>query len=96
MNTSEDALDRVAARERSHHRGRRFRRARHVLIKHARIFAVVNVALVAIWLGELVITDGEHPAWWVPITLGWGAGLLVHAGLVHRPWRRRWDRVRSA
>lgn len=93
MNVADDALDRVAARERSYHRGRHFRRARHKLTVHARIFAIVNVVLVAIWLVELAIGDGPHPAWWVSTTLGWGAGLAVHAALVYRPWRRRSGRT---
>lgn len=89
MNTSEDALDRVAARERSYHRGRHFRRARRTLVVHARVFAIVNAVLVGIWVGEIAFLDEPHTTWWLPVTLGWGAGLAVHAALVHRPWRRR-------
>ncbi|HEX9765941.1 MAG TPA: 2TM domain-containing protein [Nitriliruptorales bacterium] len=88
MTSSDDAFERVVARERSYARGKRFRHARRALLVHAYSFAIVNAILVASWIGELILTDGEHPAWWVPTTLGWGVGLVVHAALVYRPWRR--------
>lgn len=89
MTTSDDAFERVVARERSYTRGKRFRRARRALLVHVKAFLIVNAIFVAIWLGERILADGDHPAWWIPVTLGWGAGLAVHAALVYRPWRRR-------
>ena len=85
--SSSDAFDRVVDHERAHHRGRGLRRARRVLRVHVWIYLAVNVALIAAWAVERATFDGTHPAWWLPVTVGWGAGLLVHAAAVHRPWR---------
>lgn len=82
-----DAFDRVVEHERRHHAGRRGRRARRGLRVHAWVYLAVNLGLVAAWLTELATFDGGHPAWWLPTTVGWGVGLLVHALLVRRPAR---------
>jgi peptidoglycan/LPS O-acetylase OafA/YrhL len=80
-----DAFDRVVEHERRHHAGRRGRRARRSLRVHAWIYLAVNLGLVAAWLTELAVFDDRHPAWWLPTTVGWGVGLLVHALVVRRP-----------
>jgi hypothetical protein len=80
-----DAFDRVVERERRHHAGRRGRRARRRLRLHAWIYLAVNLAFIAAWLTEVAMFGDTHPAWWVPTTVGWGVGLLVHALLVRHP-----------
>ena len=82
-----DAFDRVVQHERQHAAGHRGRRARRGLRIHACVYLAVNLGLVAAWLTELAVIDGRHPAWWLPTTIGWGVGLLVHALLVRRPAR---------
>lgn len=87
--TGQDPYDRVVARERAAHRERRRRRARRALRIHTWIYLAVNLGLVAAWMAERLAFDGSHPAWWLPVAVGWGVGLAAHAAAVHRPWRQR-------
>lgn len=86
-----DAFDRVVERERSHHRRRRWKKSRRILVVHAWIYLAVNLALIAGWTVQVVAGFGAAP-WWLPTTIGWGVGLAIHAALVYRPWRRRGGR----
>lgn len=76
--TSDD-FDAVVARERALHRERRRRRARRGLRVHAWLFAAVNLGLVAAWATQALVFDHGHAAWFLPVTIGWGVGLAVHA-----------------
>lgn len=76
---SEDGFEQVVARERAHHRHRRLKGARRRLRVHAWVFVAVNVGLVMAWVTQAVVFGHGHPAWFAPATLGWGAGLGVHA-----------------
>lgn len=87
MSTSDDPYERVVERERAAHRDRRRRHARRALRIHAWIYLAVNLSLVAAWAVERLTFDGSHPAWWLPVAVGWGVGLAAHAVAVHRPWR---------
>lgn len=68
-----DPFEKAVAREKLEHRERRTRHVWRSLVHHAQIYAVVNLALVAIW--GLTESGTFWPVW--PI-LGWGIGLYFH------------------
>lgn len=76
---NEDGFEQVVARERAHHRRRRLRAARRRLRVHAWLFVAVNVGLVVAWATQGLVFGHSHPAWFAPTTVGWAAGLGVHA-----------------
>lgn len=83
---TEDALDRIAQREREEGRRRRHARVRRIFRKHAVIYLAINVALVVAWMtGRFVLGDGGG-MWFLPILLGWGAALAVHRYAVRRAY----------
>ncbi len=76
---NEDGFEQVVARERLHRRRRRLGAARRRLRVHVWVFAAVNLGLVVAWLAQALVFGHAHPAWFAPTTLGWAAGLGVHA-----------------
>lgn len=83
---TEDALDRIARREREEGRRRRHARARRIFRKHAVVYVALNVALVVAWLtGQFVLGDAGG-MWFLPSLLGWGAALAVHRHAVRRAY----------
>ena len=72
-----DAFDRAVERDSQIRRARRTRPAWRRLGLHLRIYVVVNLALVAVWWIETLVTN-EQEAWFVDVLWGWGIGLLVH------------------
>ena len=85
---SQDALDRAVARTSEERRGRRARQARACFRGHATVYLVVNLALIAGWLVDRLVTGEQE--WWVLGTLvGWGVGLAAHYVLVRPAFRHR-------
>lgn len=84
-----DAFDRAVERDAQIRRARRTRPAWCRLGTHLRIYVVVNLALVAVWFIESLVTN-EDEIWFVHVLWGWGIGLLVHylvVTQVTRQWR---------
>lgn len=81
---NEDGFEQVVARERFHRRRLRLSAARRRLRVHAWVLVAVNFGLVVAWLAQALVFGHAHPAWFAPTTLGWAAGLGVHAlGIRH-------------
>lgn len=83
---TEDALDRIAQREREEARRRRHARARSIFRKHAVLYLAVNAAIVVGWLTEQFVLGGNGQMWFLPTVLGWGAALAVHRYAVRRAY----------
>lgn len=72
-----DAFDRAVERDAQIRRARRTRPVWRRLGVHLRIYVLVNLALVGMWLVESLVTN-EDETWFVHVLWGWGIGLLVH------------------
>lgn len=84
---SQDALDRAVERTRAQRHEHRARRARACFRGHARVYLIVNLALIGGWAVDRLLT-GEEDLWFLGTLVGWGIGLLVH-GILARPAFRR-------
>lgn len=84
---SQDALDRAVERTRAQRHEHRARRARACFRGHARVYLIVNLALIGGWTVDRLLT-GEEDLWFLGTLVGWGIGLLVH-GILARPAFRR-------
>lgn len=83
---TDDALDRIAQREREEGRRRRHARARRIFRTHAAIYVAVSVAIVVAWSSAQLVLDGDGQMWFLPTLLGWGAALAVHRYAVRRAY----------
>lgn len=84
---TEDALDRIAQREREEARRRRRAHARRIFRKHAVIYLAVNAALVIAWFTGQFVLGGDGRMWFLPTLLGWGAALAVHRYAIRRAYQ---------